>query len=359
LGELDYIAPFAYLKASGRGTYIHVGDKTNIQDNTFLDAGGGPIEIGDEVILAHGARILGKETVTRVGAGGACPDPDGPGPEAAPSSCPSFVGFNSEVDGAIVEKDAMVLSIARVAPGVRIPSGRKVLPGKEVASQDQVADKTVLMTAADRAFMAGVIEVNVNFAIGYTRLQAESPSNVMGINYDAGPTATDPVRDLPTFAGKARRDPNFAREFGGRARIVGDATFAQTKRQFSAVSGVKNALRADEGEDWSIGWITTMKDNVTWHALEDTRLELGNRGAYGVHSIVHGGPSSFGPFTHTTAAGTDAEIKDHAVLFNSVVGDDVTIGVKSLVQNSRLPSGTAVPDRVVILDDGPAYPVEW
>lgn len=359
LGDLDYIAPFASFKAPRRGRHIHVGDKASVQDNTFLDAGRGPIEIGDEVILAHGARVLGRKTATRVGEDGDCPDPDGPGPELAPSNCPSFVGFNSEVDGAIVEKDAMVLSIARVAPGVRIPSGRKVLPGKEVESQDQVADKTVLMTAADREFMAGVIKVNVNFAIGYTRLHAERPSNVMGINYDSGPTATDPVRDLPTFAGTVTRDPSFARDFGGKARIVGDATFGDTKSQFSAVSGARNALRADEGGDWSIGSIATMKDNVTWHALEDTRLELGGGGSYGVHSIVHGGPASFGPFTHTTATGTGAEIKDHAVLFNSVVGDDVTIGSKSLVQNSSLPSGTEVPDRVVILDNAPAYPVEW
>jgi len=47
------------------------------------------------------------------------------------------------------------------------------------------------------------------------------------------------------------------------------------------------------------------------------------------------------------------------VLFNSVVGDKVTIGVKSLVQNSSLPSGTEIPDRVVILDNAAAYPVEW
>ena len=305
LGHLDYIAPFAHLKAAGHSKYIHIGDESNVQDSTLLDASGGPIDIGDQVILAHGARVLGEKTPTRLGEDGVCPDPDGTGPDVVPPSCPSFVGFNSEIDGAIVEKDAMVLSIARVAPGVTIPSGRKVLPGKEIESQDQVADKTVAMTAADREFMAGVIHVNVNFAVGYARLQAENPDNVKGINYDSGPTTSDPFRDLPTFAGRVTRDPNYARHFGGKARIVGDADFAQTKRRFSTVSGVKNALRSDEGEEWTIGTITTMKDNVTWHALEETRLQLGNRGSYGSHSIVHGGPSSFGPYTHTTATGTD------------------------------------------------------
>jgi carbonic anhydrase/acetyltransferase-like protein (isoleucine patch superfamily) len=98
---------------------------------------------------------------------------------------------------------------------------------------------------------------------------------------------------------------------------------------------------------------------VTWHALEETQVETGDRGSFGVHSVIHGGPSSFGPHTHETAAGDDVVLKDQAVLFNAVVGDDVTIGVKSLVQNSELASGTEVPDRVVILNDAPPYPVEW
>ncbi len=356
LGNLDYIAPFAYLKAGSGEKFIHIGDESNVQDSTFLDASGGPIEIGDQVIIAHGARVLGKEaddTPTRIGEDGACPDPDEAGPELAPSHCPSFVGFNSEIDGAIIEKDAMVLSIARVAPGVTIPSGFKVLPGKEVESQDQVEEKTVPMVAADRIFMDEVIEVNVAFAIGYTLLEKENPENVRGINFEPDP------RELPSFRGVPTRRPNYARDFGGKARIIGDVDFAQTLSQFGAVSGVKNSLRADEGDEWIIGTITTMKDNVTWHALTHTHIRLGNRGSYGVHSVIHGGPSSFGPFVQTTEAGNNFELKDQGVLFNAAVGDNVTVGVKSLVQNSFLPSGTEVEDRVVILNNMPPYPVEW
>ncbi len=175
---------------------------------------------------------------------------------------------------------------------------------------------------------------------------------MFGINYD-------PEHHLPTFAGVPTRVPNYARDFGGKARITGLVDFENTLSGFSAVSGVKNALRADEGEEWQIGTITTMKDEVVWHALEETHISLGDRGSYGVHSVVHGGPSSFGPFTATTAAGDDFVLKDQGILFNAVVGDRVTIGVKSLVQNSELPSGTQVPDRTVILNNAPPYPVEW
>lgn len=95
LGHLDYIATFAYLKASSSQKYIHIGDETNVQDSVFVDASSGPVEIGDMVILAHGSRVLGKETPTRIGEDGSCPVPETPEGALAPHSCPSFVGFNS------------------------------------------------------------------------------------------------------------------------------------------------------------------------------------------------------------------------------------------------------------------------
>jgi hypothetical protein len=111
----------------------------------------------------------------KIGETGVCPT----GQEV----CPSFVGFNSEVDGAIIEKDAMVLHLARVARCVTIPSGRKVLSGKHVASQAEVDSKTAPVTEGDRAFIVGVIEVNVAFVEQYTALAADA-MKLNGINYD-------------------------------------------------------------------------------------------------------------------------------------------------------------------------------
>ena len=71
----------------------------------------------------------------------------------------------------MIEKDAMVLHLARVAPHIRIPSGRKVLPGKLIDTQAEVATKTAPLAEADRAFMDGVIHVNVELAKGYTELE--------------------------------------------------------------------------------------------------------------------------------------------------------------------------------------------
>jgi hypothetical protein len=70
--------------------------------------------------------------------------------------------------------------------------------------------KTAPVTAADRAFMEGVVHVNTSFARAYTELAAEDPSNVRGINYDPGHTDFNPNRDLPTLAGVPTRDPGSA-----------------------------------------------------------------------------------------------------------------------------------------------------
>jgi carbonic anhydrase/acetyltransferase-like protein (isoleucine patch superfamily) len=339
LGQLVYVAPFARLYAGpDREHAIVLGHETNIQDSVMLTAAGGSIYLGEQVIVAHGAVVKGP---ARLGMEGHCPD--------GGVVCPSFVGFNAEVDGAIIEKDAMVLSLARVAPGVTIPSGRSVLPGKNVVSNAEVAAKTVPVTEADRAFMQGVIEVNVAFARQYTQLAAEDSSNVSGINYDPGNTAFNPTRELPTLNGKRTRDPGF------RNRIIGDVRLADEQPMLDRVLGSRISLRADEGEPFEVGSITTMDDQTTFHALEHSHLQLGARGHYGTHSLVHGGPNSEDP----TSTGANFVLGDQAVFFRSRAGSNCRIGAKSLVQQSNLTDGTVISDHTVIINNEVVGRVEW
>jgi carbonic anhydrase/acetyltransferase-like protein (isoleucine patch superfamily) len=97
-GSCDYVAPFAEVKGQ-----VRVGNDSNIQDSSFVL---GSARLGDEAIVAHGGSAIGA---ARVGEQGTCP--------GAASHCPSFIGFNSLVDSAIVEKNAMVTHLARVGPG--------------------------------------------------------------------------------------------------------------------------------------------------------------------------------------------------------------------------------------------------
>src|SRR5689334_15704176 len=111
----------------------------------------------------------------------------------------------------------MVLHLARVTPGVIIPSDRKVLPGKNVESQEEIDAKTAKVDEFDEAFMNGVIDVNVAFAEQYPVLAEEDQENVFGINFDPGHTDFNPDRDLPTLAGVPTRDPIVATKYCCRA----------------------------------------------------------------------------------------------------------------------------------------------
>ncbi len=339
-GDLVYVAPFATLKAgTGQEARINIGSHSDIQDNTLLDAQGGSIQLGEDVIVAHGATIVGPADV---GVTGTCPE------DAV--ICASFVSFNAEVDGATIEKDAMVSALSRVGPGITLPSGLKTIPGRSIDTQEEIATETSAVTEADREFMSGVIHVNEAFELNYQVMAEERASNVRGINYDPGNSDFNPERDLPVLAGKSTRDPKF------RNRIIGEITLADGKKKLSDAMGNKIALRADEGDPFSVGTILCMANRVTFHALEHTHLELGDDGCYGYHSIVHGGPTDF---EDTTITGNGFVLGPYSLFFRSRAGDDVTIGYRSVVQQSDLADGAVVPARTIMIDNVVIGTVEW
>ncbi len=343
LGHFVYVAPFAALRAgSNAASDITIGDDSNVQDNVTVATRGklpGKVEIGDHVILAHGCSV---KAPAKIGVTGTCP--------AVPPAaiCASFVSFNAEVDGATIEKDAIVSALARVGPGVTIPSGRKVLPGKNVTSNAEVMAKTAPVTEADREFMKGVIEVNVCFAEGYDVLHTADPTNVTGINYDPD-CFFNPGNQLPTLHGVMTRDPLF------RNRIIGDVRLEDTKSALDAVMGQRCSLRADEGEPFEVGHIGSMGERVTFHALEHTELMLGNNGRYGNRCVVHGGPADFNP----TTTGDNVRIGDEAVFFRSHIGNNSTVGAKSVVQQCDFPNNTVIPDHQIWISNAFFGPVEW
>jgi carbonic anhydrase/acetyltransferase-like protein (isoleucine patch superfamily) len=337
IDHLVYIAPFAEIKAgSGPAKSVSIGNESNVQDNCTVAADAGAVTLGEQVIIAHGATVRGPASI---GNTGHCP---GPGP------CPSFVGFNAEVDGAIIEKDAMVSSLARVGPGVTIPSGYRVLPGKNVTSNAEVAAKTARVTSDDREFMHGVVEVNVAFARQYTALAAQAPGNVQGINLNPA-TSFNPQSELPMLRGRRVKDPAF------KDRIIGDLHMVDGVDQLRKVMAARTSLRADEGESFDVGEIVEMKDHVTFHALEHTHIRLGRNGRYGRASIVHGGPT---PFDDYTITGDNIELGDLSVFFRARIGDNSRIGYKCLVQECDLPANTVIPDRTVRIKTETSR-VEW
>ena len=121
IGCRSYIAPFVSLDGS-QGP-IAIGDETDLQDNVVIS--GKLVMLGDRVIVAHGATIVGPATV------------------GASKGKPAFIGFNAYIDGAMIEPDAFIGHLARIAPGIVIHAGTKVLPGKFIKTQDE-ADRPEL-----------------------------------------------------------------------------------------------------------------------------------------------------------------------------------------------------------------------
>ena len=335
--EQSYIAPFAIL-LTGRNTIL-LGQGSNIQDNVMVDARGGDVTIGDNDPIAHDATIIGP---ARIG---------------APGGKPAFMSFNSVVDGATLEPDTIVSGLARVGPGVVIHSGTKVLPGKFVRTQAEADDpalgKVGAVTAADRAFVQGVLAVNHEFASGYTELFRESPRNVRGVGPNPN-TPFNPGATLPTLGGQATQAPGF------RNRIIGKATLADTLSRLSRILGLQDAIRADEGHPFVFGRLGRVRNKTTFHALEGTGITVGQGDFFGFHDVIHGGPDvpNADP-SEITILGDDIAIGDFSVVYRSTVGNNARIGHKVYIDKSNVAAGAVIPDGTILINNKVVGTVEW
>lgn len=335
IGCKSFVAPFASL--DGTLGPIAIGDESNIQDNVVLT--GKLVVIGDHVSIAHGATIIGPATI------------------GAPKGLPAFVGFNSVVDGATVEPDAMVTHLVKVSPGIVIHSGMKVLPGKWIRTQAEADDeslgKVTKVTDADREFMHGVLHVNGAFAAGYAELAQISPSQLLGAGRDPGHSDFNHDADMPTFAGHAEAHPEI------QMRIVGGVRMDDPLVALLAKVGRDVSIRADEGEHFHFGIVGRLQDRVTFHALEHSDIDIGNGDQFGYHVVVHGGPDDASLPHEVTRVGDNVTVKDWAVVFRSKIGANVTIGVRAYIDGSHLAPGTIVPDRTIMIRDKIVGLVEW
>jgi carbonic anhydrase/acetyltransferase-like protein (isoleucine patch superfamily) len=377
LGERVYVGPFAELVA-GPAAPVSIGADSNAQDNVLVvgshelaeqhgvggaheltepapDGSGGRqaaagVVIGERVILAHGVSVIGPASIG-VGGGDIPADPD--------DDQEVFLSFGAQVDGAVLEQNTGVSALGRVGPGVTLPSGMLVLPGKNVTTDEEASDpglgKVREINEADVAFNEAVIEVNAAFAREYTRLHRESPDAVRGVGVDPGHTEFNPDRDLPSFAGQEQAVPGF------RNRVIGDVDLADRFGQFDRAAGDRISLRADEGEPFVVGHVDSMGDDVVFHALEDTDLHVGDGVRYGEGTIVHGGGRVIaeGQPDEPTRVGDGVTLHDGSVVFRSTIGDGAVIGERSAVVGTDLAPGTVVPDRTVVLNGEVFGTVEW
>jgi carbonic anhydrase/acetyltransferase-like protein (isoleucine patch superfamily) len=318
--------------------------------------GGSGIRVGDHVIMAHGSSVLGTASVGVESS----PLPQAVVDAGVDTKNDSvFLSFGAQVDGAVVEVNSGVSALARVAPGVTLPSGLSVLPGKNVTTDAEAGDpslgKVRYINQGDVDFNEGVIHVNESLARSYTELYRENPTAVLGANVDPGHTDFNHDRNLPSFAGVEQAQPEF------RNRIVGDVDLADSFTRFSKRVGDRVAIRADEGEPFTIGTVDRMGDDVIFHALEHADIHVGDGVRYGDGAIVHGGGRVVlqGQPDEQTVIGDDVRLGDQSVVFRSTIGSYAKVGDRSAVVGTDLPARSIVPDNTIILNGQVFGSVEW
>ncbi|MBW4563888.1 MAG: acetyltransferase [Mojavia pulchra JT2-VF2] len=355
LGENVYVAPFAQLDATNGP--ISIAADSNVQDQVKITASGTGVQVGERVIMAHLTTIKGAAKIGLQGSTGPFTDPI-TNTQFSNTVPETFLAFNCEVDGATIERNSVVNFLSRVGPGVTLPSGKVVLPGKNVTTNLEASSgtfgKVANLTQADVRLMEGVVEVNEALAKGYAQLARADLSNVKGINY--APVTSFNSGGLPQIGGISTRDPNF------RNRIIGNVIIEDSLATLNNKLANRISLRGDEGEPIHIGQIAGMANDVVFHALASTNLTLGDGIGYGPRVLVHGGRQvingvSNGP---ETRVGDDVGLGPNALIYSAVIGDNSAVGQKSAVFNSTIPPRTHIRSRTIYADNGNLIlPVEW
>ena len=355
LGENVYVAPFAELNATDAP--ISIAADSNVQDQAKITASGTGVQIGERVIMAHMTTIKGAAKIGIQGSTGPFTNPvtntqfNNDIPE-------TFLAFNCEVDGATIERNSVVNFLSRVGPGVTLPAGKVVLPGKNVTTNLEASSgslgKVANLTQADVALMEGVVRVNEALAKGYAELARADLSNVTGINY--APVTSFNSGGLPQIGGIATRDPNF------RNRITGNVIMEDSLATLNNKMANRISLRGDEGKPFYIGQIAGMANDVVFHALASTSLTLGNGVGYGPRVLVHGGRQVINGVANgpETSVGDAVGLGPNSVIYSAVIGNNSAVGQKSAVFNSTIAPRTHISSRTIYADNGNLIlPVEW
>ncbi len=355
LGEKVYVAPFAELDATNAP--ISIAADSNAQDQVKITASGTGVEIGERVIMAHMAIVKGAAKIGTQGSTGPFTDPVS-NTQFSNTVPETFLAFNCEIDGATIEKNTVVNFLARVGPGVTLPAGKVVLPGKNVTTNLQATSgsfgKVTNLTQADVALMEAIIEVNEAFAKSYTDLARADLTNVTGINY--APVNFFNSGGLPQISGSPTRDPNY------RNRIIGNLTFQDSLATLNNKLANRISLRADEGEPFNVGQIAGMANDVVFHALETASLTFGNGIGYGPRTLIHGGRQVVNGVANgpETSIGDAVGLGPNSVIFRASIGNRSAIGQRSAVFNSTLAPRTHIRSRTIYADNGSIIlPVEW
>ena len=376
VGSHTLIAPYARLSAVtglvkiGSGSAI-LDNATIISNPTHARRPTTSVLIGDFVAIGYGATVLGPSTIGVFGS----------------SSQPTSVGANALIDGATIEPGAIVGSLARVGPGVTVPSGMYVKPGSNVTTNAEASNpalgKVTPVTASQISSLTQQLLNDQALALGYTTLyQGDSstgaslgvPANVKGVNNGYLP-AVEGASSEPgssngvPFESKNPISPTFLAPQGQQqpgdlfnfpARVIGQVNFNQRADTVAGSLGRGDSIRADQGQPITFGSSLKLGNNVTIISPLDSasaskkgKVTLYDNFQAGDNAVIEGGPKV------NIAIGPNASIGAGAVILRSSLGLGSTIGARAYVADSTLPAHTVVPAGAIIIDNVQVGTVQW
>jgi carbonic anhydrase/acetyltransferase-like protein (isoleucine patch superfamily) len=297
------------------------------------------------------------------------------------SAKPTEIGPGALIDQANIEPGAIVSALARVGPGVTVPSGYRVLPGKNVTTNAEASDPALGMvvpvTSSDLTDIGSKLSANLSVAAGYSTLyQGQSatgvspgvPTTVTGIyNGDlstiegagsepGSPTATTAY--LPAGAGPKFPSPHQGLVTGllfkFPARVTGAVVFNQRAQDVAHRLGRSNSIRADMGGPINIGSIGHTGNGVTINSPAGGELTIGQSFVAGNNATILGGSS-----TTKVVIGDNVTIGNGAVVEGTSLGSGSTVGDRAFVLDSTFPAGTQIPAGAIYENNTLVGFVEW
>ncbi|MGO9599866.1 MAG: carbonic anhydrase/acetyltransferase [Isosphaeraceae bacterium] len=354
VGAPSFIGPYATLNA--HGGIIKIGSFTSILDNSTIVANplhphtapAPEVLIGDSVLVSYGAQILGPSTIGAYGS----------------AAKPTEIGPGALIDNATIDPGAIVSALARVGPGVTVPSGFNVLPGANVTTNAQASNpalgKVARVTSSDLSTLNSQLTANQNLAYGYAQLyqgqSATGPSPGVSTTVTtvfngslapvegAGPEPGSATASTPFLpAGTAPKFPSpfigpvQANLFQFPARVTGAVTFNSLASDVAHHVGRSNAIRADLGQSITINSISHTGNGVTINVPGGGSLSIGENFVAGNNATILGGAST------KATIGDNVSIGDGAVVSGTSLGSGTTVGARACLLNSSFPANSQIP----------------
>lgn len=370
VGARSFIGFYTTLDASHG--HIKIGGASSIENNATIVANRSKrrpetnVFIGDNVLVGYNSKVVGPSTIGAYGT----------------TSKPTSIGPGALVDQATVQAGAYVGALARVGPGVTLPSGYYVLPGANVTSNAEASDpslgKVRLVSAADVTAAATQLTNDLALAAGYTTVYQGNPATganpgvainvtgiyngnlagVLGSSQQPGASsvsfepATTPVHIAPRFPAPHRKAVRGLLS-GFPLRVAGGVTFGQRAADVAAAAGRGDMIAGDLGQPITIGSIGKLGDNVSIVSAVGGTLTIGQSFNAASNSVLFGSKGS------KNLIGDNVSIGAGAVVSGSSLGTGTIVGAHSYVLNSTFAAGSVIAPNSVYVNDVLVGSVQW